>query len=204
MSSPRRSSSPGSTTGRGRRSSARSARRVVAVLLLLVALVAGVGAIIVGSPFLVPGVVAAIVAVTISARLLNDESAQVRRDWARDRAALAHRQTREATIRSREHTAFADHMAGAVRASRAEVERVLVELSTTETSLAQTERARAEATERAHQLESELTTLKRTLETTRGELRQAEAALAESEAAQLQTRAELLAWQQSDEVRKYA
>lgn len=153
---------------------------------------------------LVPGVAGAIVAVAVSVLLLSDEAAQARRDWARDRAVLAHQHTREATVRAREHAAFAEHMAGAVKAGRDEVEKLLTDLATAATSLAEAEQAYAEAARRGDRLESELGSVKRTLEATRGELRHAQDALAESQSAELQARTELLAWQQADDTRKYA
>jgi hypothetical protein len=199
------SSTPTTSNGtRGRRSSARSGRRLLALLLLAGALAVAVAGIVLGSFYLPLGVVVAVVAVSVSAYLLGDETVQVRRDWARDRAEQAHRQTREATARAREHIAFADHMAGAVQAGRHEVERLLADLATAATSLAEAQAAHDVATRRNARLERELTDTRRSLEATRVELRHAQDALAESQAAELQTRAEVLAWEQSDTSRKYA
>lgn len=201
MTSPRSSSDSAS---RGRRSTSRSVRRVAAGLLLVLALVAGVAAIVVGSPLLVPGVVAAMVATAVAATLLNEETTRVRRDWARDRAVRAHQSTREATVRSREHTVFADHMAATVRAGRDEIERLLGELAVSAAALAEAERAYEDAVQRGDALQSEVEDLQRTLEATRLELRTTQDQLAASQAAELETRTELLAWQQGDESRRYA
>ena len=192
------------TASRGRRSSSRSVRRVAAGLLLTLALVVGVAAIVVGSPLLVPGVVAAMVVTAVAAGLLNEETTRVRRDWARDRAVRAHQTTREATVRSREHTVFADHMAATVRAGRAEIERLLGELAVSAAALAEAERAYEEAVRRGDALESDVEELRRVLESTRVELRAAQDELAASRAAEVETRTELLAWQQGDESRRYA
>lgn len=201
MTSPRSSSSASS---RGRRSSTRSVRRVTAGLLLALALAAGVAAIVVGSPLLVPGVVVAMVLTALAAGLLTDETIRVRRDWARDRAVQAHQNTREATVRSREHTAFADHMAAKVKAGHLEIERLLTELTVSAAALAEAEAAYEEAVRRGDALESEVEELRRTLESTRADLRQAQDELAASRAAEVETRTELLAWQQNDESRRYA
>ncbi|MCO7239357.1 hypothetical protein, partial [Aeromicrobium sp. CnD17-E] len=72
------------------RRSHRSVRTLAAVVLIVSALVAGAAAIVVSTVVaLAAAVVYAVTACSVAARLLANETAQVRRDWARDRATAA-------------------------------------------------------------------------------------------------------------------
>lgn len=203
MSSPRTSTS----APRGRRSTSRSTRTLVAVLLLATAVAAAVAAIVVATQAaLALGVVYVVVTSTVAARLLSDETASVRRDWARDRAGIAHHQTRQATVRMREQVAFAEQMAAKVRSGRDEAERLAAELEAARTALVDAESAHREAVDRGQALESELGTVKATLLELRTELRRVRDELAISQSAEVEARTELVAWQQAEvqEPRRYA
>lgn len=180
-------------------------RVLVAGLLLLTAVVAAIAAVVVGSyAVLVGGIGYAVAASLVSARLLNEETARVRRDWAHDRAATAQRNARQAEVRARDQVAFADHMAAAVKAGREQVELLRVELERATSSLTEVEAARTAAVTRGEATAAELADVESTLETTRAEVRQLRDELTASQAAELEARTELLAWEQSDSSRKYA
>lgn len=168
------------STEPGGRRSRRSSRTVAAVALILLTLVLGVAAIAIGSvPVLVAGVVQAIVLGTAASRLLADETAAVRRDWAQDRAASAHTRRRDAQRSAREQTAFAETMAARVKARQNEVHRLTRELD--------------DATDKLVGSESALASAHR-------EIRHLTEALAESQAAEIQARTELLAAREAAQV----
>ncbi|MEO6604027.1 MAG: hypothetical protein ABIN55_00285, partial [Aeromicrobium sp.] len=86
------------------RRSARSRRVLIASALLVTALLVAAAAIIVSTiPVLVAATVYAVCAGIISARLIANDLAQARRDWARDRAEIANSNRLHAVSRSREH-----------------------------------------------------------------------------------------------------
>ena len=190
----------------------RSRRAVGAVALLLTAVVVAVAGIVVALVGIVLGTVPVLVGTTLyavvvgvaSARLLSDEIAQVRRDWARDRAQLADSNRTAAVARSREHIAFAEQMGQRVSLRDAQIATLRDAIVTAEIELAQArERVSAERA-RSAALESDASAAQSDLESARVDLRRASDALAASESAELQVRAELLAWEEaaSEEARR--
>jgi chromosome segregation ATPase len=187
------------------RRSSRSRRALASAALLITAvLVATVGVLVSTVPVLIAATAYAVVSGIVAARLLSRDLAQMRRDWARDRAKLADEGRRAAITRSREHIAFATQMGSRVRLRDAQLSTLRDSLVTAEIELARSrerlsaERARTEA------LESDLTSAQSDLESARVDLRRASDALAASESAELQARAELLAWEEasSEELRQ--
>ncbi|MRJ74989.1 hypothetical protein GEV29_00405 [Aeromicrobium sp. SMF47] len=174
-------------------------RRAVGALVLLVSavVVAVVGLIVATVPVLVVATSYAVVAGGVAARLLSNEIAQVRRDWARDRATLADDNRKIAVVRSREHIEFADQMSQRISLRDAQIASLRDALVTAEIELAQArERVSAERARRAA-LEADVTSARSDLESARVDLLAAQEALAASESAEVQVRAELLAWQEA-------
>jgi hypothetical protein len=176
----------------------RSRRAVGAVALLFTAvLVALVGIIVSTVPVLIVAAVYAVVAGVVAARLLSDELAQMRRDWARDRAQLADRNRTASVTRSREHIAFAEQMGQRVRLRDEQIATLRDAMVTAEIELAQArERVSAERA-RSAALEADVDSAQSDLESARVDLRRASDALAASESAEMQVRAELLAWEEA-------
>lgn len=176
----------------------RSRRALGAVALLATSVVVALGGIIVGSvPALVVATIYAVVTGVIAARLLSNEVAQLRRDWARDRAQLADSNRNVAVARSREHIAFAEQMGQRVSLRDSQIATLRDALVTAEIEMAQArERVSAERA-RSAALESDTASAQSDLESARVDLRQANDALAASESAELQVRAELLAWEEA-------
>ena len=176
-----------------------------AVALLLTAVVVAVVGIVVATvPVLVAATLYAVVVGVVAARLLSDELAQMRRDWARDRAELADGNRTAAVARSREHIAFAEQMGQRVSLRDAQIATLRDAIVTAEIELAQArERVSAERA-RSAALESDASAAQSDLESARVDLRRASDALAASESAELQVRAELLAWEEaaSEEARR--
>ena len=188
------------------RRSRRSVRTLAAVVLIVSALVAGTAAIVVASATVLAVALAyAVTVCSVAARLLADETAQVRRDWARDRAVTAHEQSREATRRAREQVAFADTMAERVRSRDARVSDLLDEVEAAEDALAEARAAHHAAAQRADTLDTELARTRHDLAGARAEARRLRDELATLQATELELRTELLAWQQrSEEQRRLA
>jgi chromosome segregation ATPase len=187
------------------RRSSRSRRALAAAALLVSAvLVAIVGILVSTVPVLVGATAYAVVTGIVAARLLSNDLAQMRRDWAGDRAKLADEHRLAAVTRSREQAAYATQMGSRIRLREAQLSTLRDSLVTAEIDLARSrerlsaERARSEA------LESDLDSARSDLESARVDLRQASDALATSETAELQARAELLAWEEasSEEIRR--
>jgi hypothetical protein len=176
----------------------RSRRALGAILLLAAAaLVAIVGIIIATVPVLIGATAFAAVTGVVAARLLSDEIAQLRRDWAHDRAKIADDNRTVAVARSREHTAFAEQMGQRVSLRDAQIAALRDALVTAEIELAQArERVSAERARNAA-LQEEVGSARSDLESARIDLMTAQDALAASESAELQVRAELLAWEQA-------
>ncbi len=187
------------------RRTARSRRVIGAVALLATAvLVAVVGVIAQAVAVLVVATIYAVVAGVVATRLLSNDLAQLRRDWARDRAQLADSHRQEAVARSRDHIAFAEQMSQRVSLRDSQIATLRDGLVTAEIELAQArERVSAERA-RSAALAAEADTAQSDLESARVDLRHATDALAASESAEVQVRAELLAWEQtaSDEARR--
>lgn len=194
------------TTSRpaGRRSR-RSVRTLAAVALIVSALVAGAAAIVVATvTALAVAVAYAVTVCSVAARLLTNETAQVRRDWARDRAVTAHDQSRAAARRGREQVAFADTMADKVRVRDTHIAELAARIGEAEAALAQAEAAHVTAEQRADSLDEELQRTREALEGTRSEVRRLRDELAASQGSELEARTELLAWQEAEEQRRLA
>jgi hypothetical protein len=183
----------------------RSRRAVGSVALLVSSLVVAVIGIVVSTvPVLVAATAYAVVTGVIAARLLSDEVAQLRRDWARDRAELADSNRKVAVTRSKEHIAFAEQMGQRVSLRDSQIATLRDAIVTAEIEMAQArERVSAERARRAA-LEADADAAQSDLESARVDLRQAQDALAATESAELQVRAELLAWEEaaSEETRR--
>lgn len=182
------------------RRSRRSARTLAAVVLIVSALVAGTAAIVVATvAALAVAVAYAVTVCSVAARLLTNETAQVRRDWARDRAVTAHEQSREAARRTREQVSFADSMAEKVQVRDTRIEDLAAQIAEAEVALAQAEAEHVAAARRADALDGELQQTRDSLLGTRAEVRRLRDELAASQSAELEARTELLAWQQQAE-----
>ena len=180
------------------RRTARSRRVIGATALLATAVaVAVVGLVIRSVPVLVATTAYATVVGVVAARLLANQIAQVRRDWARDRARLADEQRRAAVVRSREHIAFAEQMSQRVSLRDAQIASLRDALVTAEIDLAKSRERVSAETARSRALQADATAARSDLESARADLLQAQDALAASESAELQVRAELLAWEES-------
>lgn len=159
--------------------------------------VAVVGLVIATVPVLVVAASYAAIVGVVAGRLLSNEMAQVRRDWARDRAEMADDNRKAAVTKSREHIAFADQMGQRVSLRDAQIATLRDAIVTAEIELAQArERVSAERARRAA-LEADVDVAQSDLESARVDLRQATDALAASESAELRVRAELLAWEEA-------
>lgn len=176
----------------------RSRRAVGAAALLASAVVVAVlGLVIATVPVLVVAASYAAIIGVVAGRLLSNEMAQVRRDWAHDRAVLADENRKAAVIKSREHIAFADQMGQRVSLRDAQIATLRDAIVTAEIELAQArERVSAERARRAA-LEADVDAAQSDLESARIDLRQATDALAASESAEVRVRAELLAWEEA-------
>lgn len=180
------------------RRSRRSRRALAATALLVTAvLVATVALVVATIPLLAGATAYAVMSGIIAARLLSNDIAQLRRDWARDRASIADDHRRISTVRATEQIAFADQMASRIRLKDAQLEVLRDSLVTAEIDLAKSrerlsaERARIEA------LTSDLASAASDLESARLDLLKASDALAASESAEIQARADVLAWEES-------
>jgi hypothetical protein len=176
----------------------RSRRAVGAVALLLTSLlVAVIGLVVSTVPVLVAATIYAVVTGVVAARLLSNEVAQLRRDWARDRAELADSNRQVAVTRSKEHIAFAEQMGQRISLRDSQIATLRDALVTAEIEMAQArERVSAERARRAA-LEADVDSAQSDLESARVDLRHAQDALAATESAELQVRAELLAWEEA-------
>ena len=180
------------------RRSARSRRVLAASALLVTAVVVATAAIIISTiPVLVAATGYAVVAGVASARLIANDLAQMRRDWARDRAEIADHNRQQAVARSQAHIAFAEQMSSRIRHKDSQIESLRDSLVTAEIDMAKArerlsaERARSEA------LTADLSSAQSDIESARRDLMKANDALAASEAAEMQARADVVAWEQS-------
>lgn len=174
-------------------------RRALGAAGLLVSAVAVVviGLIIATVPVLIAAASYAAVVGVVAGRLLSNEIAQVRRDWARDRATLADDNRKAAIIKSREHIAFAEQMGQRVSLRDSQIATLRDAIVTAEIEMAQArERVSAERA-RSAALQADVNTAQSDLDSARVDLRSANDALAASESAELQVRAELLAWEEA-------
>jgi hypothetical protein len=180
------------------RKSRRSRRAIAATALLVTAvLIATVALAVATVPLLAGATAYAVISGIIAARLLSNDIAQLRRDWARDRAGIADDHRRISVVRAQEHIAFAEQMSSRIRLKDAQLEVLRDSLVTAEIDLAKSrerlsaERARTEA------LTSDLASAASDLESARIDLLKASDALAASESAEIQARADVLAWEES-------
>jgi chromosome segregation ATPase len=176
----------------------RSRRAIAATALLVTAVLVGtVGVVVATVPVLVTATAYSVITGVIAARLLSNEIANLRRDWAHDRAVIADDHRRSSINRAVEHMAFAEQMGSRIRLKDAQLESLRDALVTAEIDLAEArerlsaERARVEA------LTSDLDSAASDLESARVDLRHATDALATSEGAEIQARAEVVAWEES-------
>lgn len=175
----------------------RSRRALGAVALLATSVIVALVGIVVGSvPALVAATIYAVVTGAVAARLLSNEVAQLRHDWARDRAQLADSNRIAAVARSREHIAFAEQMGQRVSLRDSQIATLRDALVTAEIEMAQAREKVSAERARSAALESDVDSAQSDLESARVDLRRASEALAASETAELQVRAELLAWQE--------
>lgn len=180
------------------RRTTRSRRVLTASALLATAvLVAAAGIVVSTIPFLIGATAYAVFTGIVSARLLANDLAQMRRDWARDRAHIADSHRLQAVVRSQEHTAYVEQLGSRIRLKDAQLETLRDALVTAEIDLAKArERASAERA-RVEALTADLTSAESDIESARRDLLKATDALASSEAAETQARAAALAWEQA-------
>lgn len=176
----------------------RSRRALAAVALLVTSVLVALIGIVVGSvPILIAATLYAVVTGVIAARLLSNEVAQMRRDWAHDRAQLADSNRNAAVARSREHIVFAEQMGQRVSLRDSQIAALRDAMVTAEIEMAQArERVSAERA-RSAALESDVDSAQSDLESARVDLRHANEALEASQSAEVQVRAELLAWEEA-------
>ncbi len=180
------------------RRSARSRRVLIACALLVTALLVAAAAIIVSTvPVLVAATVYAVVAGIGSARLIANDLAQMRRDWARDRAEIADHARLQAVARSQAHIAFAEQMSSRVRLRDSQIESLRDSLVTAEIEMAKARERMSAERARIDALTADLSSAQSDIDSARSDLRRATDALAASEAAEMQARADVVAWEQS-------
>lgn len=176
-------------------------RTVLAIVLLATAILAGVIAIAVATvAALAIAVVYAVTAGSVAARLLADETAKVRRAWARDRATTAHVHGREVAQRAKEQVAFADSMAARVRDRDARLGELTERLSVAEQALEDARTRHRAARQRADVLRTDLDETRAALAAARREVRTLQDDLATSRGAEQELRDRLAAWQETADV----
>ena len=182
-------------------------RRTVAASGLLVSavLVAVVGIIASTVPVLIAATTYAVLIGVVAARLLSNELADRRRDWARERAGIADDSRRIAVARSREHIEFAEQMGSRVRLRDTQLATLRDSLVTAEIELARARERVSEERARSEALQSEVDSATSDLESAQFDLARALDALAASESAELDARAQILAWEEaaSEEARQH-
>lgn len=167
------------------------------MLLATAVAAAVVGLVVATVPVLVAAASYAAIVGVVAGRLLSNEIAQVRRDWARDRAKLADDNRNAAVIKSREHIAFAEQMGQRVSLRDSQIATLRDAIVTAEIEMAQArERVSAERA-RSAALQADVNSAQSDLESARVDLLHASDALAASESAEVQVRAELLAWEEA-------
>jgi hypothetical protein len=184
----------------------RSRRTVAATGLLISAVLVAVAGIIASTvPVLIAVTTYAVLTGVVAARLLSNELADRRRDWARERAGIADDNRRVAVARSREHIEFAEQMGSRVRLRDAQLATLRDSLVTAEIELARARERVSEERARSEALQSEVDSAKSDLESAQLDLARALDALAESESAELDARAQMLAWEEaaSEEARQH-
>lgn len=180
------------------RRSARSRRVLIASALLVTALLVATAAVIISTiPALVAATIYAVGAGIVSARLIANDLAQMRRDWARDRAEIADHNRLQAVARSQAHIAFAEQMSSRIRHKDSQIENLRDSLVTAEIDMAKARERMSAERARIDALTADLTSAQSDIESARSDLLRATDALAASEAAEMQARADVIAWEQS-------
>jgi hypothetical protein len=176
----------------------RSRKAVGATGLLISAVLVAVAGIIVSTvPVLIAATTYAVATGVIAARMLSNELADRRREWALERAVIVDGNRRTAVARSREHIEFANQMGSRIRLRDAQLAELRDSLVTAEIDLAKARERMSEERARNEALQADVTSAQSDLESARSDLRRASDALAESESAELHARAQILAWEEA-------
>jgi hypothetical protein len=176
----------------------RSRRAVGATGLLISAVLVAVAGIVVSTvPVLIAATTYAVVAGVVAARLLSNELADRRREWALERAVIVDDNRRASVTRSREHIEFANQMGSRIRLRDAQLAELRDSLVTAEIDLAKARERMSEEQARNEALQADADTAKSDLESSQFDLARALDALAESESAELDARAQILAWEEA-------
>ena len=176
----------------------RSRRAVGAAGLLISAvLVAAAGIIVSTVPVLIGATTYAVLTGVIAARMLSNELADRRREWALERAVIIDDNRRASVARSREHIQFANQMGSRIRLRDAQLAELRDSLVTAEIDLARSRERVSEERARSVALQSDAESAKSDLESAQFDLARALDALAESESAELDARAQVLAWEEA-------
>lgn len=176
----------------------RSRRAVGAAgLLISAALVAAAGIIVSTVPVLIAATTYAVLVGVIAARMLSNELADKRREWALERAVIIDDNRRAAVSRSREHIEFANQMGSRIRLRDAQLAELRDSLVSAEIDLAKMRERVSEERARNEALLADADAAKSDLESAQFDLARALDALAESESAELDARAQVLAWEEA-------
>lgn len=176
----------------------RSQRAIIAVSLLIIAAAAVIAGVVVATvSALIAAAVVALVSGIVAARILSNEIAQQRRDWAQDRARIADEQRQLTVVRSAEQIAFANHMETMVRERDVRLAELTRSLHDIEIELAEAHLQVAKEKARCEELVADVHARHAEIDAARAELARAHEALAASQAAEVQARAEITAWEQS-------
>lgn len=176
----------------------RSRRALGATGLLISAVLVAVSGIIVSTvPVLIAATTYAVLTGIAAARMLSNELADRRREWALERAAIVDDNRRATVSRSREHIEFANQMGSRIRLRDAQLAELRDSLVTAEIDLAKARERMSEERARNEALQADVDAAQSDLESARLDLRRASDALAESESAELHARAQILAWEEA-------
>ncbi|WP_332663889.1 hypothetical protein [Aeromicrobium sp.] len=176
----------------------RSRRALGATGLLISAVLVAVAGIIVSTvPVLIAATTYAVLTGVAAARMLSNELADRRREWALERAAIVDDNRRATVSRSREHIEFANQMGSRIRLRDAQLAELRDSLVTAEIDLAKARERMSEERARNEALQADVDAAQSDLESARLDLRRASDALAESESAELHARAQILAWEEA-------
>jgi chromosome segregation ATPase len=176
----------------------RSRRAVGATGLLISAVLVAVAGIIASTvPVLIGATTYAVGAGIVAARLLSNELAGRRREWALERSVIVADNRKVAVARSREHIAFAEQMGSRIRLRDAQLASLRESLVTAEIDLAKARERMSEERARSEALQDDVDSATTDLESSRLDLARALDALAESESVELDARAQLLALEEA-------
>lgn len=176
----------------------RSRRVVGATGLLISAVLVAVAGIVASTvPVLIGATTYTGIAGIAAARLLSNELARRRREWALERSLIVDDNRKVAVARSREHIVFAEQMSSRVRLRDAQLASLRDSLVTAEIDLAKARERMSEERARNEALQADADSATTDLESSQLDLARALDALAESESVELDARAQLLAWEQA-------